>query len=146
MQPTFVPNQIDAHRLLVQAGGGRATASYENKQKIYNQGEDADFVFFVQEGRVKLTVTSKQGVERVLGIAEVGQFFGEACLHDVPIRIATATAMGDCRITSITKAAIFSAIHEGPKFAKLFVDYLSDRNSWVQKHMLDHLLNLGEAA
>ena len=146
MQPTFWPDHVDAHRLLAQVAGGRATASYRNNQKIYNQGEDADFVFFVQEGRVKLTFTSKQGAESVLGIAEEGQFFGESSLHDLAMRIGTATAIGDCRITSVTKAAILSAIQQRPRFAKLFIDYLSDRNSWVQKEMLDHLLDLAEVA
>ena len=142
MQPTFWPDAIDAHRLLAQVGTGRVTTSYGNNQKIYTQGEDADLVFFVQEGRVKLSVTSKLGVEKVLGIAEEGQFFGETSLHDVAVRVATATAIGDCRITSVAKAAILSAIQERPRFAKLFIDYLSDHNSWVEKHMLDHLLDL----
>ena len=146
MQPTFWPDQLDAHRLLAHVGLGRTTASYVNNQQIYTQGEDADLVFFVQEGRVKLSVTSKLGVEKVLGIAEEGQFFGETSLHDVAVRIATATAIGDCRITSVTKAAILSAIQLRPRFAKLFIDYLSDHNTWVEKHLLEHLLHLGEAA
>jgi CRP/FNR family cyclic AMP-dependent transcriptional regulator len=146
MQPRFWPDQIDAHRLLAELNIGRATASYQNNQKIYGHGEDADFVFFVQEGCVRLTITSKQGVERELGIAREGQFFGEACLHDVAIRMATARAIGDCRITSVTKEAILSAIHSRPQFAKLFIDYLSDHNSWVEKHMLDYLLHAGVAA
>jgi CRP/FNR family transcriptional regulator, cyclic AMP receptor protein len=82
----------------------------------------------------------------VLGVAQRGQFFGESCLHDTAIRVASATAIGDCRITSVTKAAILSAIQEEPKFAKLFIDYLLDHNSWVEKHTLEHLLELEEAA
>ena len=117
-----------------------------NNQKIFSQGEDAKFVFFVQEGRVKLTVTSEDGLETPLGIAQEGQFFGEACLFDIPVRIATATAMSDCRITSVTKVAILAAIHGKPRFAKLFIDYLIDHNSWIQKDMLDHLLKSADAA
>ena len=145
MPPTFLPDQIDAHRLLVQIGLGRATVSYKNNQKIYTQGESADFVFFVQQGRVLLT-TSEHGAETELGIAEEGQFFGEACLHDVPVRLATATAIGDCRITSVTKGALLSTIYSQPRFARMFIDYLSDHNSWVQKHLLDHLLETAKAA
>lgn len=145
MQTTFQPDQTNAHRLLVQVSTGRATVSYGDGQKIYTQGEAADFVFFVQEGTVKLTVASDDGVESALGIAKRGQFFGEASLHDIPIRAASATAIGDCRITSVTKEAILSAVHEEPKFAKLFIDYLLDHNSWVEKHTLEHLLDL-EAA
>lgn len=141
MQPTFWPDQVDAHRLLSQVSTGRDTANYANDQKIYNQGEDADFVFFVQEGRVKLSVAPRQGVEVVVGIAQEGQFFGEACLHDVAVRLVTATAIGDCRITSVTKAAMLTAIRDQPRFAKLFIDYLAKHNSWVQKGMLGHLLN-----
>jgi CRP/FNR family transcriptional regulator, cyclic AMP receptor protein len=146
MRSTFCPDQIDAHRLLVQVSTGRTTASYANNQKIFSQGEDADFVFFVQDGSVELTTTSDQGFETLIGIAQQGQFFGEACLHDVPVRIASATAIGDCRITSVTKGAMLSTIQSQPRFAKMFIDYLSNHNSWVQRELLDHLLDSAEAA
>jgi CRP/FNR family transcriptional regulator, cyclic AMP receptor protein len=140
MQPTFLPDQIDAHRLLVQVATGRSTASFKNNQRIFNQGEHADFVYFVQVGRVKLTTCGDYGSETLLGIPQQGQFFGEACLHDVPVRLASATAIGDCRITSITKNAMLSTIHGQPRFTKMFIDYLTDHNSWVQKELLEHLL------
>lgn len=143
---TIQPDPTIAHRLLVQVASGRATASYDNGQKIYSQDEDADFVYFVQKGSVKLSVTSDDGTKSALGIAKRGQFFGEACLHDIPVRTASATAIGDCRITSVTKAAILSAVHNEPKFAKLFIDYLLDHNSWVQRHMFNHLINCEETA
>jgi CRP/FNR family transcriptional regulator, cyclic AMP receptor protein len=146
MEPPFWADRIDAHRLLVQVSTGRSTANYKNNQKIFSQGEDADFVFFVQDGSVMLTTTPKPGLEISLGTAQKGQFFGEACLHDVPVRMASATAIGDCRITSVTKEAMLSTIYSQPKFAKVFVEYLSDHNSWVQKHLLDHLLKPVEAA
>jgi len=146
MLSTFWPDQVDAHRLLVEVSTGRATASYKNNQRIFNQGEDAEFVFFIQDGRVELTATSEHGLESLLGMAERGQFFGEACLHDVPVRIASATAIGDCRITSVTKGAMLSTIQSQPRFAKMFIDYLSDHNSWVQRELLDHLLKSAEAA
>jgi CRP/FNR family transcriptional regulator, cyclic AMP receptor protein len=146
MLSTFWPDQVDAHRLLVEVSTGRATASYKNNQRIFNQGEDAEFVFFIQDGRVELTAISEHGLESLLGMAEQGQFFGEACLHDVPVRIASATAIGDCRITSVTKGAMLSTIQSQPRFAKMFIDYLSDHNSWVQRELLDHLLKPAEAA
>jgi CRP/FNR family cyclic AMP-dependent transcriptional regulator len=146
MRSTFCPDQIDAHRLLVHVSTGRTTASYKNHQKIFSQGEDADFVFFVQDGRVELTTTSEQGLETLLGIAQPGQFFGEACLHDVPVRIASATAVNDCRVTSVTKGAMLSTIHSQPRLAKMFIDHLSNHNSWLQKDFLDHLLKSPEAA
>jgi CRP/FNR family transcriptional regulator, cyclic AMP receptor protein len=146
MEPQFWADQIDAHRLLVQVSTGRTTASYTNNQKIYNQGEDANFVFFVQQGSVKITTMSERGLQASLGIAHKGQFFGEACLHDVPVRLASATAMGDCRITSVTKEAMLSTISSQPRFARMFIEYLSDHNGWVQKHLLDHLLEPATAA
>jgi CRP/FNR family cyclic AMP-dependent transcriptional regulator len=146
MQPTFWPDQIDAHRLLARARDGRATASYKNNQKIYSQGEVAELIFFVQQGRVNITFTSEHGAETLLGAAEEGQFFGEACLHDLPVRLATATAIGDCRITSVTKEAILSAIQERPSFATMFIDFLWDHNTWLQKDMLDRLLKSAKAA
>lgn len=139
MQSTNAPDPIEAHRLLVQVESGRATASYKTGQKIFTQGEDAAFVFFIQVGSVKLT-TLNDGVEKLLGIARQGQFFGEACLHDVPIRVATATAIDDCRITSVTKEAMLSTIRSHPKFARMFIDYLSENNAWTQTHLLEHLL------
>ncbi|MDN3276529.1 Crp/Fnr family transcriptional regulator [Frankia sp. RB7] len=145
MQPAFLPDRIDAHRLLVKVATGRSTESYKNGQKIFSQGEDAAFVFFVQDGCVKLS-TLEHGVENLLATAQQGQFFGEACLHDVPIRLATATAIGDCRITSVTKEAMLCTIRSQPRFARMFIDYLSDQNSWTQKHLLEHLLEPAEVA
>jgi CRP/FNR family cyclic AMP-dependent transcriptional regulator len=146
MEPAFSPDQIDAHRLLVQVSAGRATASYKDNQVIFTQSDDANFVFFLQDGSVKLTRVLDNGSEKIIGIAQQGQFFGEACLHDVPLRLATATAIGDCRITSVTKEAMLSTIRSQPKLAKMFVDYLSDHNSWVKKELLGHLLKSLEAA
>jgi CRP-like cAMP-binding protein len=145
MEPTFWADQIDAHRLLVQISTGRSTADYKDNQKIYSQGEDANFVFFVQDGSVSITATSAQGVESSLGIARAGQFFGEACLYDVPVRVASARALGNCRITSVTKGAMLGTIYGQPRFARMFIDYLSAHNSWVRSAMLDHLLSPADA-
>jgi CRP/FNR family transcriptional regulator, cyclic AMP receptor protein len=145
VQPKFTTNQMDAHRLLAQLASGRVTMSYRNNEKIFNQGDGAAHVFFVQEGCVQLTALSEHDAVTVVGTAREGQFFGEACLHDVPVRLATATSVGHCRITSITNEAMLFAVRDRPKFAKLFVDYLSDRNPWVEKSRLDHLLNFRSA-
>lgn len=139
MHPPILPDQIDAHRLLVQVEAGRSTASYQCGQRIFAQGDDAASVFFIQAGSVKLT-TLQNGVETLLGIADQGQFFGEACLYDVPVRVATATAITDCRITSVTRDVMLSTIRSNPKFARMFIEFLSEKNSWTQKHLLDHLL------
>ncbi len=139
MESVFCSDRIDAHRLLVQVGAGRSTVTYRHNQNIYTQGEEAHFVFFVQEGSVHLSV-SEHGTKTSLATVQQGQFFGEACLHDIPVRIASATAIGECRITSVTKGAMLSTIYSQPKLAKMFVDYLSNHNAWVRRDLLDHLL------
>jgi CRP/FNR family transcriptional regulator, cyclic AMP receptor protein len=87
MEPAFLPDQIDAHRLLVQVSAGRTTGNFEDNQLIFAQGDDANFVFFVQDGSVKLTRVFADGSEKIIGIAPRGQFFGESCLHDVPFAV-----------------------------------------------------------
>ena len=100
--------------------------------------------FYIQKGRVKLTVLSEQGKEAVVGILEPGQFFGEGCLNGHPLRIATTTAMEECVITSITKEAMISALHTEPKFSELFMAYLLTRNSRVEEDLIDQLFNSSE--
>jgi CRP/FNR family cyclic AMP-dependent transcriptional regulator len=143
-QPTFWPHQADPHELLAQVGVGRTTEDYQNDQRIFIQGEPADSVLFIQKGRVKVTVTSEHGKDAVLGIMEQGQFFGEGCLHGRSVRIATATALSECSITSITKDAMLSAICDQPKFSKLFMDHLLSRNSRIQEDLVDQLFNSSE--
>jgi CRP-like cAMP-binding protein len=108
------------------------------------QGETADSVFFIQHGRVKVTVTSDQGKVAVVGILLEGQFFGEGCLHGQARRTATSMALGDCRITSITKAAMLSAIRDQPEFGTLFMDHLLSRNGRIEEDVIDQLFNSSE--
>ena len=129
---------------LVQVGAGRTTVDYRKNQKICVQGEVADTVFFVEHGRVKLTVTSEHGKEAVVAILDEGQFFGEACLHDHPLRSSTASAVNDCRITSITKSAMLAAIYNQPKFSQLFMNHLLNRNSRIEADVVDQLFNSSE--
>jgi CRP/FNR family transcriptional regulator, cyclic AMP receptor protein len=143
-QRVFSSHQTDSHQSLAQTGTGRTTADYRNNQKVFFQGEAADFVFFIQKGHVKLTVRSEHGKEAVVGILHEGQFFGEGCLQGQPERSATAIALGDCRITSITKAAMFSAIRVQPKFSNLFMEHLLSRNSRIEEDVIDQLFNSSE--
>jgi CRP/FNR family transcriptional regulator, cyclic AMP receptor protein len=143
-QPTFWPRQTDPHELLAQMRAGRATEDYRSDQEIFVQGARADLVFFIQSGQVKVTVTSEHGKDAVVGIMEEGQFIGEGCLDGQLVRTATATALGECRITSITKAAMLSAIRDQPKFSKLFIDHLLSRNSRIQEDVVDQLFNSSE--
>jgi CRP/FNR family transcriptional regulator, cyclic AMP receptor protein len=143
-QPTFWPRQTGPHELVTQVGAGRVTEDYRSDQEIFVQGARADLVFFIQKGRVKITVTSEHGKEAVVGIMEEGQFIGEGCLNGQSVRAATATTLGECRITSITTAAMLSAIRDQPKFSKLFIDHLLSRNSRIQEDVIDQLFNSSE--
>lgn len=143
-EPTLWPRDQDPHKLLAQTGVGRNTADYESNQNIFMQGEVADSVFFIQQGRVKVTVTSDLGKDAVVGILAEGQFFGEGCLHGQPLRTATSKALCHCRITSITKATMLSAIRDQPKFSKLFMDHLLSRNGRIEEDVIDQLFNSSE--
>ena len=129
---------------LVQIGAGRTTVDYRKNQNICAQGEVADTVSFIEQGRVKLTFTSEHGKEAVVAILDEGQFFGEACLNDHPLRSSTASAVNDCRITSITKSAMLAAIYDQPKFSQLFMNHLLNRNSRIEADVVDQLFNSSE--
>jgi len=101
-------------------------------------------VFYIQKGKVKLTVLSEQGKEAVVAILEPGQFFGEGCLNGQRLRIATTTAMEDCTITAITKPAMIAALHDEPKFSELFMAFLLTRNSRIEEDLIDQLFNSSE--
>jgi CRP-like cAMP-binding protein len=116
----------------------------KKNEHVFEQGDVADMVFFIQTGRVKVTVVSEQGKEAVVGILEAGQFFGEGCLNGHSLRIATTTAMEECVITSITKEAMIATLHTEPKFSELFIAYLLTRNSRVEEDLIDQLFNSSE--
>jgi CRP/FNR family transcriptional regulator, cyclic AMP receptor protein len=139
-QPTLLPNKNDAHKLLAQYGA----ADYRKNQTIFVQGQVADTVFFIQKGRVKVTVMSEHGKEAVVAILNEGQFFGEGCLDEQLRRMSSTSAMTDCQITSITKSAMLTAIHDQPKFSNLFMDHLLNRNSRIQADVVDQLFNSSE--
>lgn len=143
-QPTLGSPRVDPHLVLVHIGGSKSTSDYKENQDICVQGEAADSVFFVQKGRVKATVTSQQGKEATVAIFEEGQFFGEGCLDGQPRRIATMKALADCRVTSISKAAMITALHDQPMFSKLFIAHLLSRNSRIEADVIDQLFNSSE--
>ena len=115
---------FDAKSFLAKVGTGKAILEFHKNENVFEQGEVADTVFYIQKGKVKLTVLSEQGKEAVVAILEPGHFFGEGCMNGHKLRIATTTAMEDCVITSITKAAMTAALHQEPKFSELFIAYL----------------------
>jgi CRP/FNR family cyclic AMP-dependent transcriptional regulator len=123
---------FDPRAFLGRAEAGKTIEKYAKNQKIFSQGDVADTVFFIQKGKVKITVLSEHGKEAVVGIFAAGQFFGEACLDGAELRTATSQAMEDCLITSITTIAMLAALGEEPKFSAFFVAHLLSRNSRIE--------------
>jgi CRP/FNR family transcriptional regulator, cyclic AMP receptor protein len=119
---------FDPHAFLATIGDGRHVVAFSRKQTIFTQGDAADAVFFIQQGKVMLTVVSKIGKEATLGILSEGEFFGEACLVGQPLRMLTAAAMTDCDVLRIDKKAMMQALHREHEFSDLFVAYLLARN------------------
>jgi CRP/FNR family cyclic AMP-dependent transcriptional regulator len=135
---------FDPIAFLAKVGSGKTILKYRKNRLVHSQGDTADSVFYIQAGRVKLTIVSKQGKEAVIGIFEPGQFFGEGCLSGHPFRIGTIRAMEDCLVTSITKEAMLAVLHEEPKFSELFMAYLLSRNSRIEEDLIDQLFNSSE--
>jgi CRP/FNR family cyclic AMP-dependent transcriptional regulator len=136
--------QFDPIALLAKAGEGRAASSYASGQVIFAQGDPADAVFYVQTGRVKLTIVSGQGKEAVVGIYSATDFFGEASLAGQPLRIATATAMSECLLVRLARSAMIRMLHDEPAFSELFVAHLLSRNIRVEADLVDQLFNSSE--
>src|ERR1700680_3740638 len=135
---------FDPKRFLAKVGKGKTVSKYRKDQIVFSQGELADAVFYIQQGKVKLTVVSEQGKETVIAILEPGQFFGEGCLNGHPLRIATTRAMDECVITRLEKATMIATIHDEPEFSELFMTYLLSRSSRIEEDLIDQLFNSSE--
>jgi CRP/FNR family cyclic AMP-dependent transcriptional regulator len=136
--------QFDPQAFLAKVGTGKTISKYRKGRIIYSQGEEADRIFYIQSGKVKVTVVSEQGKEAVVGILEAAQFFGEGCLNGQAIRIGTARAMEECVVTSITRKAMLAALRKEPKFSELFVTYLVTRSNRIEEDLIDQLFNSSE--
>jgi CRP/FNR family cyclic AMP-dependent transcriptional regulator len=121
--------------------GGKKIASFPKKQPIFVQGDLSDAVFYVQKGKVKITVVSKIGEEATIGILNEGDFFGEGCLTGQRIRLCSATAMIDCFVTRIDKKFMMEVLHEEHAFSDMFVAYLLKRNIRYEKELVDQPFN-----
>ena len=137
-------DSFDPKLFLAKVGAGKTILEFHKNQEIFAQGDVADAVFYIQNGKVKLTVVSDHGKEAVVAILEPGQFFGEGCLNGHALRLATTVAMEKCLITSITKQAMISLLHAEPTFSELFMTYLLARNSRIEEDLVDQLFNSSE--
>jgi CRP-like cAMP-binding protein len=119
-------------------------SNYRKNQKVFSQGDAADAVFYIQEGKVKVCVVSQQGNEAVVALHGNGDFFGESCLNGHPLRMATVATMTECVIMRLDKAAIVRVLHDEPKFSEVFMSYLLARNARVEEDLVDQLFNSSE--
>ena len=129
---------------LARVGHGKITLQAPKNRVIFSQGDTADAVFYVQAGRVKLTVLSQRGKKAVVGILDHGSFFGEGCLVGQLACMATAIAVDTSTIVRIEKAAMIRVLHDEPSFSALFMAYLLSRNVRIQEDLVDHLFNSAE--
>jgi CRP/FNR family cyclic AMP-dependent transcriptional regulator len=137
-------DMFDPKTFLAKVGTGKQVLEFHKNQHVFEQGDVADTVFYIQKGNVKVTVMSDQGKEAVVGIVGPGQFFGEGCMNGHKLRISTAMARDDCVITAIKKDAMLAALHDEPQFSEMFMAYLLTRNSRIEEDLIDQLFNSSE--
>ncbi len=135
---------FEPKEFLATIGAGRKVVAFPQKKTIFAQGDAADSIFYVQQGKVRLSVVSKNGKEASLGILSEGEFFGEGGLAGQPLRMGSATAMTDCEVLRIDKKAMMLALHREHKFSDLFVAYLLARNIRYEEDLVDQLFNSSE--
>jgi CRP/FNR family cyclic AMP-dependent transcriptional regulator len=136
--------EFDPNTFLATIGGRRKTLVFPRKQTIFVQGDSADAVFYIQKGKVQLTVVSPTGREATIGILTQREFFGEGCLAGQALRMGSATAMTDCEIVRIEKEAMIEALHREQAFSDMFVAYLLGRNIRYEEDLVDQLFNSSE--
>jgi CRP/FNR family transcriptional regulator, cyclic AMP receptor protein len=136
--------QFDPKAFLSTIDGGRKIAAFPKKHAIFSQGESSDAVFYIQKGKVKLAVVSKNGKEATIGILNEGDFFGEGCLTGQPFRLCSATAMSDCSVMRIDKKSMMEVLHREHAFSDMFVAYLLTRNIRYEEDLVDQLFNSSE--
>jgi CRP/FNR family transcriptional regulator, cyclic AMP receptor protein len=135
---------FNPHTFLSSIGEGRKMVSFQKKNAIFAQGDPTDGLFFIQNGKVQLSVVSDGGKEATLGILNPGDFFGEGGLAGQPLRMSSAVAMTDCVVLHVDKNAMMRALGREPKLSALFLKYLLKRNIRYQDDLVDQLFNSSE--
>jgi len=138
------PPRFDTRLFLTTVGAGRSTAKYRPKASIFMQGDPADAVFYIEKGKVQLTVISDQGKEGVIAMPSAGDFFGEGCLAGQPLHIASATAMSSSTIVRIEKDTMVRVLREDPELSETFMAFLLSRNVQFEADLVDQLFNSSE--
>jgi CRP/FNR family cyclic AMP-dependent transcriptional regulator len=142
--PRIAALAFDPTSFLTRIESGKTTREYRGKQVVFSQGDAADAVFFVQSGKIKLTVVSTRGKEAVIGVLERGSFFGEGCLAGQPLRMSTASVMQASSIIRVAKSTMVNLLHQEPEFTELFTAYLLSRNVRIEEDLVDQLFNSSE--
>jgi CRP/FNR family cyclic AMP-dependent transcriptional regulator len=137
-------SKFDTKTFLSTIDGGRKITAFSPKQAIFVQGDSSDAVFYIQKGKVKLTVVSKTGKEATIGILGEGDFFGEGCLAGQTLRLFSATTMTDCSVMQIKKKSMVEVLHREHAFSDMFVAYLLTRNIRYEEDLVDQLFNSSE--
>jgi len=136
--------QFDPRTFLSTIEVGRKIVAFPKKKTIFAQDDSSNAVFYIQEGKVRLTVVSKNGKEATIGILKEGDFFGEGCLTGQLRRLCSATALTDCTVMRIEKKAMVEVLHREHAFSDLFVAYLLTRNIRYEEDLVDQLFNSSE--
>ena len=137
-------SKFDTKTFLSTLNGGRKIVAFPKKQTIFVQGDSSDAVFYIQTGKVKLTVVSESGKEATIGILNEGNFFGEGCLTGQPRRLCAATTITDCSVMRIDKKSMMEVLHRERAFSDMFVAYLLTRNIRYEEDLVDQLFNSSE--
>ena len=135
---------FDSKSFLAKVGEGRTICKYRKDDVVFSQGDPADAVFYIQKGKVKVTVVSEQGKEAVVAILGADEFCGEGCLAGQPRRIATVSAMTECTVTRLEKTRIIRLLHDQPEFSEVFISHLLARTTRVEADLVDQLFNSSE--
>jgi CRP/FNR family cyclic AMP-dependent transcriptional regulator len=136
--------RFDPKSFLAKVGEGRSISKYRKDQVVFSQGDLAEAVFYIQKGKVKVTVVSDQGKEAVVALLGADEFCGEGCLAGQPRRMATVTAMTDCTIMRLQKASIIRVLRDEPGFSEVFISHLLARTIRVEEDLVDQLFNSSE--
>jgi CRP/FNR family cyclic AMP-dependent transcriptional regulator len=135
---------FDPKSFLSTIASGRTIATFTKKQRVFVQGDSSEAVFYIQQGKIRLSVVSKSGKEATIGVLNEADFFGEVCLTGQSLRMYTATAMTDCVVMRIDEKAMMAVIHREHAFSDMFVTYLLTRNIRYEEDLVDQLFNSSE--
>ncbi|HXP75242.1 MAG TPA: Crp/Fnr family transcriptional regulator [Stellaceae bacterium] len=136
--------RFDTQSFLATVGAGRSMGKYQPGETVFLQGDPADAVFYIQKGKVKVTVVSEQGKEGVIAMLGDGEFLGEGCLAGQPLHIATATATAESAVARIDRETMVRVLRDEPTLSQLFMSFLLTRNVQVEAELVDHLFNSSE--